>query len=128
MSPLRVEREYRPDLARAAKALVILLTTKDAVTGAVSVEEVCTGDSAGPAVTVAAGQRKAPSSQEGAEVEVHERRTRKEPATVNHYSHVVPSMSETPSPRALGAEAHPGLGARPAPRVELDGTPGAGRG
>ena len=123
MSPLCVEREYRPDLARAAKALIILLTRKDAATGDVAAEEVCVGDSARPAVTVEAGQRKAPSSQEGAEVEVHERRTRKEPATVNHYSHVVPSMTADPSDRRLGAQSQPGLGARPTPKIELGGEP-----
>ena len=37
------------------------------------------------------------------------------------YAHA--SVKDGASDRALGAEAHPGLGARPAPRVEVGGEP-----
>ena len=39
MPALRIEREYRPDLERAARALLILLTKPDGATGEVAEPE-----------------------------------------------------------------------------------------
>jgi hypothetical protein len=47
MPSLRIEREYRPDLERAARALLILLTNRNAATSEVAAPEGGPNDATG---------------------------------------------------------------------------------
>ena len=80
MSRPVVERVYAPDPERCARAVLVLLT-----------------------------KREAPLCQSGADVDSPQPQTEGADDMLS-VAHVRPSMTAAPSDRALGAEAHPGLG------------------